>query len=273
MRRICARFTRWKWFERGIIFIIILNAAVLGIETYPSMFDRYGSIMQGFNQFVLVVFVVEAILKIIAVSPRIDRYFCDGWNFFDFSIVVLSLIPQTGEYALITRTIRLLRVFRLITTMPELRLIVTTLLRSLPGLGNVVMLLAIIFYIYAITGFYLFHEHDPFHWSSLGISLITLFRVLTLEDWTDVMYTAMELYPMAWLYFVSFVFIAAFIVINMVIAVVLNNLSKSQQEIDIGDYEDIEGEILHELRTARKTLQHIEEYLDTKHGKNSIKNE
>ena len=267
MRQVCLRITRWRWFERGIIAVIVLNAIALGLETYPYVTDRFGPMLIGFNRFVLIIFVAEAILKITAVAPKFSRYFGDGWNLFDFTIVVLSLIPQTGEFALIARTIRLLRVFRLITAMPELRLIVVTLIRSLPGLGNVILMLAIIFYIYAIAGFYLFHEHDPFHWKSLGVSFITLFRLLTLEDWTDVMYTAMELHPYAWIYFISFVVVAAFIVINMFIAVVLNNLHKAQHDQELSTKENVQGEILFEISSMRNTLERIERYMESSKGK------
>ena len=127
---------------------------------------------------------------------------------FDFLVIVFSLLPATGEYAMIARLARLLRVLRLISTIQELRLIVSTLVRSIPSMGHVMLLMSIIFYIYAITGYQLFHEHDPVHWRNLGISLLSLFRIVTLEDWTDIMYTAMELHPMAWMYFVSFVVLA-----------------------------------------------------------------
>lgn len=131
---------------------------------------------------------------------------------------------------MIARLARLLRVMRLISALPELRLIVSTLVRSVPGFANVILLLSIIFYMYGVAGYHLFHEHDPVHWHNLGTSLLTLFRVLTLEDWTDVMYTAMELSPYAWLFFVSFVVVATFVVINLFIAVVINNLEAAKQE-------------------------------------------
>ena len=261
MIKICRKITEWPWFDRSIIALIIFNALVLGLETYPSIAVPYESLLLGINKFVLIVFVIEAVLKITASAPVFKRYFGDGWNLFDFTVVVLSLVPQTGEFALIARTVRLLRILRLVTAVPELRLIISTLIRSLPGLGNVILLLSIVFYVYAIAGYHLFHQHDPFHWNSLGISLITLFRVLTLEDWTDVMYAAMEVYPHAWLFFVSFVVVAAFIVINMFIAVVINNLHKAQQEADITQGEKLHGEILYELEESKRALEKIERAL------------
>ncbi len=256
--QLCRKITEWRWFERGIIALIILNAIVLGIETYPAIAVPYESLLLLINRVVLIVFVIEAILKITAAAPVFSRYFGDGWNLFDFSIVVFSLIPQTGEFALIARTIRLLRILRLITAVPELRLIVSTLIKSLPGLGNVILLISIVFYIYAIAGYHMFHAHDPFHWGSLGTSLITLFRVLTLEDWTDVMYNAMELHSLAWIFFISFVVIAAFIVINLFIAVVIHNLHKAQHETELVQDENLDAEILHTLSESKKSLERIE---------------
>ena len=264
MVQICRKITEWRWFERIIIGLIILNAIVLGIETYPVIAVPYEPVLLSINRIVLIIFVIEAVLKITAATPVFSRYFGDGWNLFDFSIVVFSLIPQTGEFALIARTIRLLRILRLITAVPELRLIVATLIKSLPGLGNVILLISIVFYIYAIAGYHMFHDHDPFHWGSLGVSLITLFRVLTLEDWTDVMYSAMELYPWAWIFFISFVVVAAFIVINLFIAVVINNLHKAQHEMELVLDEKLDAEILHTLNESRNSLERIERALAQK---------
>ncbi len=269
MINLCRKIVGWHYFERFIICLISLNAVVLGIETFPAVAVPYESILLGFNHVVLVIFVIEAILKITASTPNFRRYFGDGWNLFDFTVVVLSLVPQSGEFALIARTVRLFRVLRLITAVPELRLIVSTLIKSLPGLGNVILLISIIFYIYAIAGYHLFHEHDPFHWRSLGVSLITLFRVLTLEDWTDVMYNAMELYPFAWIFFLSFVVVAAFIVINLFIAVVINNLHRAQHEAELVQGENLQSEILHSLNEARSTMERIERALKEQQSQHS----
>ncbi len=258
MIEVCRKITQCRYFERFIIALIILNAIALGIETYPTVAIPYEAILLSINHLVLIIFTLEAVLKITAAAPVFSRYFGDGWNLFDFCVVVFSLVPQTGEYALIARTIRLLRILRLITAVPELRLIVSTLIKSLPGLGNVILLISIVFYIYAIAGYHMFHEHDPFHWGTLGTSLITLFRVLTLEDWTDVMYSAMELNSLAWMFFISFVIIAAFIVINLFIAVVINNLHKAQHETELVRDENLDAEILHTLNESKLMLERIE---------------
>ncbi len=252
-----------SWFERVIIAFILVNGVILGMETSPSLVAEYGTLMHFGNHLILGVFILEAALKMIAVAPQVGRYFRDGWNVFDFSVIVFSLIPATGEFAMIARLARLLRVVRLVSTIPELRLIVATLVRSIPSMLHVMTLMGMIFYIYAITGYQLFHEHDPTHWRSLGISLLTLFRVVTLEDWTDVMYTAMEFHYLSWIYFVSFVILGTFVVVNLFIAVVINNLDEAKAE----RLAELQGpvtqkEILKDLRDTQKALKRLEERLE-----------
>lgn len=251
------------WFERVIIAFILVNGVILGMETSSSLVAEYGTLMHFGNHLILGIFILEAVLKMIAVAPHIDRYFRDGWNVFDFSVIVFSLIPATGEFAMIARLARLLRVVRLVSTIPELRLIVSTLVRSIPSMIHVMTLMGVIFYIYAITGYQLFHEHDPTHWRSLGISLLTLFRVVTLEDWTDVMYAAMEFHYLSWIYFVSFVILGTFVVVNLFIAVVINNLDEAKAE----RLTELQGpvtqkEILKDLRDTQKAIKRLEERLE-----------
>jgi voltage-gated sodium channel len=249
-------------FERTIVLLIVINAIVLGMETYSDLESRFGMMMLWINHVVLAVFVLEAAMKITAVAPRFEKYFGDGWNIFDFSVVALSLIPMTGQYAMVARLARLLRVMRLMSTLPELRLIVSTLVRSIPGFINVLLLLFIIFYIYAISGYYLLHEHDPTHWRTLGVSLLTLFRVLTLEDWTDVMYVAMQMNPNMWVFFISFVIVATFVVINLFIAVVINNLEAAKMERKIRGAPVASEAIALELQAVREALTRLEARVD-----------
>ncbi len=251
------------WFERVIIVFILINGVILGMETSPELMNRYGGLMHFGNQVILGIFILEAALKMLALAPQVHRYFLDGWNVFDFSVIVFSLIPATGEFAMIARLARLLRVVRLVSTIPELKLIVATLVRSIPSMMHVMTLMGLIFYIYAITGYQLFHEHDPVHWRSLGISLLTLFRVVTLEDWTDVMYTAMEFHYLSWVYFVSFVILGTFVVINLFIAVVINNLDEAKAERLAELQKPVtQNEILKDLRETQKALKRLEERLE-----------
>ena len=263
MRESASRIVFAPAFEYAIIGIIIANGVLLGLETFPSIHDRYWEWMQWGHRVTLGIFIVEALLKMYAVSPRVDRYFRDPWNVFDFSIIVFSLIPATGSFAVIARLARLLRLLRLVSTVKELRLIVATLVRSIPSMMHILILMGLIVYIYAIIGYQLFHEHDAQNWGGLGASLLTLFNILTLEGWTDVLVTAMNVHPLAWIYFVSFIVIGTFVVVNLFIAVVINNLDEAKQEKlrSLEQPESLES-ILRELRTTQRTLQQLEERLE-----------
>ena len=215
------------------------------------------------NQIVLGVFIVEALLKMLALAPRSDRYFRDGWNVFDFLVIVFSLVPATGGFAMVARLARLARVLRLISAVRELRLIVAALVRSIPSVGYVILLMSIIVYIYAIIGYQLFHEHDPTHWRNLGISVLTLFNIITLEGWTVVMDNAMQLHPWSWIYFVTYVVVATFVVINLFVAIIINNLDEAKAE-RLRELEPpvSREELLRELRTTQDALRRLERRLD-----------
>jgi len=262
IRTKAAKLVANRRFENLIIVLILINAAVLGLETSPNVVAHFGTILGFANQAILAVFMFEVVVKITAIAPSYGKYFKDGWNIFDFSVVALSLIPATGQFAMIARLARLLRVARLMSTIPELRLIVNTLIRSIPSMGHVLMLMSVIFYIYAVLGYHLFHVHNPELLGNLPISLLTLFRLVTLEDWTDVMYNAMAMHPLAWIYFVSFVVMGTFVVINLFIAVVLNNLDEAKAE-RLAELQAIpsKDEMLQELRDTRAALKRMEDTL------------
>ena len=257
MRDLAERFVESRAFRVGIIVLIVLNGIVIGAATSETVLHHSGEWLRVLDDVILWIFVAEVVLKLTAVWPHPGRYFRDPWNDFDFTVVALSLIPATGQFATVARLLRLLRVMRLVSAIPELRLIVDTLLRSLPSMGHVVLLMSIVFYIYGVAGFHLFHAHDPQHWGNLGLSLLTLFRVVTLEDWTDVMYTAMDLHPLAWVYFVSFVVVGTFVIINLFIAVVLNNLEASKRQ-QLEQQPPSRQELLRELRELRESATRLE---------------
>lgn len=265
----CRCVVEARWFEPFIIGVIVLNAVLLGCETVPFLLTRYGAQFELLNTLIISIFVVEVLIKLGAASPQWWRYFTNGWNVFDFTVVVVTLLPATGPFATLIRLLRLLRVVRLVSALPELRLIVATLIRSIPSMGNVLVLMGIIFYIYAIAGYHLFHAIDPQHWGNLPLSFLTLFRVVTLEDWTDVMYTAMEAMPWAWLYFVSFVVMGTFVVMNLFIAVVLNNLDEAKTE-RLAQLRQIPSrdELVNELRQTQDILAKLQSRLSDYEGPN-----
>lgn len=263
MQAWCKRVTESKLFQNGIIALILFNGILLGLETVESIAQSFGAMITLANQTILAIFVVEAALKLTAAWPKPQNYFRDGWNTFDFIIVVFSLLPATGEYATVARLLRLLRVMRLLSAVPELRLIVATVIRTVPSMAHVFLLLGVLFYIYGVAGYHAFHEHDPTHWRSLGISLLTLFRVATLEDWTDVMYIGMELSPWAWLYFVSFVILGTFMVLNLFVAILLNNLDDAKAALARENPNPIEHtELLAAIHETQSQLQDLHRRLD-----------
>ena len=258
-----SRLTNSAWFEYFIIAVIIVNGIILGLETSGTVDRLYGDWLRIGNEVALWVFIVEAALKMLARWPRPWRYFRDGWNIFDFLVIVFALVPATGQFAMIARLARLLRVVRLISAIRDLRLIVAALVRAIPSVGHVIMLMSIVVYIYAIMGYHLFHELDPERWGNLGLSVLTLFNIITLDNWTNVMNTAMRHYPWAWIYFVSFVVVGTFVVINMFIAIIINSLDDAKRERP----PEIEGpvsreQLMQEIRAARATLERLERRLE-----------
>ncbi len=257
------RLVQANAFEYFIITVIVSNGVLLGLGTFSALERDYREWLHHGSQAVLGIFIAEALLKMFALAPRPWQYFRDGWNVFDFLVIALALVPATGQLAMVARLARLLRVVRLITTIRELRLIVAALVRSIPSVGHVLMLMSIVVYIYAIMGYHLFSEHDPANWGSLGASVLTLFNIITLEGWTEVMYTAMELYPAAWMYFVSFVVLGTFVVINMFIAIIINNLDEAKQERLREIAEPVSREeLLREIRSTQAALHRLEQRLD-----------
>lgn len=250
-------------FNQIIIGLIILNGVAVGLETSQWVTDRFGDLLHGVNQLILISFAIEALVKMVAHGNRPWRYFASGWNCFDFSIIALSLIPAAGPLATLARLVRVLRVLRLVSAFPELRLLVDTLLKSLPSMFHIALLMSIIFYIYGVAGYFLFHEIDPTHWRTLPIALLSLFRIVTFEDWTDIMYTAMESMPWAWVYFVSFVVMGAFVMINLFIGVVLNNLEEAKlRRLDELQLPPSQTEILRELRATQASLARLQKRME-----------
>lgn len=257
-----------KAFDLVITAVILLQAVALALEATPEMhsFSREGelveaSIFSTIHTLVVVVFVIEAALRLTAHYPRPQSYFKDGWNCFDFAIIVLSLMPITGGFSTIARLIRLLRITRLITKSTELRAIVTTLVRSIPSIFNILILLSILFFIYAIVGYHLFRNVDPQHWSSFPVAGTTLFQIITLEGWVDVMEPIiLNLGPIYWIYFASFILIGTFIVINLFISVIVRKSEEAYQQIQRESQIPLtQQEIMEEIREIHRILQEIEE--------------
>ncbi|MDG1206396.1 MAG: ion transporter [Pseudomonadales bacterium] len=217
-----------KIFETFIIIIIVTSAMLVGAKTYdlpPSMLE----ILRVLDWVVTLIFLFEIGIRFAAEEKKAN-FFRSAWNIFDTLIVVVSLIPiEDTEMVLVARLVRVFRVMRMISFIPELRLLLNSLLIALPRLGYVMLLMFIIFYIYAAVGSLFFENINSFLWGDIARAMLTLFRVMTFEDWTDVMYEVMEVYAWSWVYFVSFIFLTAFAFLNMVIGIVVNVLEEEHQ--------------------------------------------
>jgi voltage-gated sodium channel len=222
-------------FHYGTLALIVLNGLLMGLETVPEVMARYGEALLFANDVIQGLFVLEIAIRLLAFWPAPFRFFRDGWNVFDFTVIVLSLLPVGGQFATVSRLARLLRVTRLVSVSFELRLIVQTMLRSIPSMGHVSLLLGLLIYVYGIVGFYLFGQTDPSHWGSLGVAMLSVFQLLTLEGWVEMQRALTPAHPWAWLYFASFVVVGVFIVINLFIAIVLNNLERVRAEERLSD--------------------------------------
>ncbi|VAW47898.1 putative cation transporter component [hydrothermal vent metagenome] len=220
-----------KAFELFVIGVIIFSSLMIGIQTYDL--DPWVDGGIRFLDYAVTLFFVMEIAIRMAAEDRLRDFFKKGWNVFDFIIVAISLIPlDDSEYAMIARMLRLFRVMRLISFIPELRVLVSALISALPRMGYVALLMFIIFYLYAVIGNLLYANLNPVLWGDLGVSLLTLFRVATFEDWTDVMYEAMTLYGLSWIYFITFIFFSAFVFLNMMIGIVVEVLDEEHKKMD-----------------------------------------
>ncbi|MEA3383166.1 MAG: ion transporter [Campylobacterota bacterium] len=219
-----------KWFSNLTTGIILFYAVALGFKTVDQVAEPYGWLFYSIDMFITVYFLIEIIIKISA-EERWQDFFKDGWNIFDFLIVVITLIPlENSSFAAIARLMRIFRVLRLLNSRPELKKIIDMLIGAIPAIVDIVLLMFIIFYIYAIIGNFFFEELESGLWKDFLTAMLTLFRVLTFEDWTDVMYEAMVLHSWAWAYFVSFVIIAAFVFFNLFVAVIIDEMQKINSE-------------------------------------------
>lgn len=212
-----------KLFEFFVIAVIIFSALVIGAKTY-DISPWLLQVITVLDWAITLVFLAEISIRFLG-EPDKKRFFYKFWNIFDTIIVVASLIPvEDSEMAIIGRLVRIFRVLRMVSMIPELRVLLNSLVKAMPQLSYVMLLMFIIFYIYAAVGATFFHSINPSLWGDISISLLTLFRVMTFEDWTDVMYETMEVYPLSWAFYLSFIFFTAFAFLNMVIGIVVNVL-------------------------------------------------
>ena len=216
-------------FTAVIVAVILFNAVVLGLHTYPGIDREYGDTLVLLNALCLAVFVVEMLLRIASYFPRPWNFFREGWNVFDFVAVGLAFVPGLQNNSTILRLARLARIVRVVHLLPDVRILITAVIRSLPPLASMAILTTLIIFVYGMVGWQLFGDELPESWGNIGEAMLTLFVMLTLEDFPQLMDAGMAIHPWSWLFFVSFVLVAAFIVINVLIGIVLNSLEEARE--------------------------------------------
>jgi voltage-gated sodium channel len=236
-----------RYFELFMMGIIIFSAMLIGIDTF-ELDPFYEDIIFGLDQLITIIFLIEIFARISTYKNPL-HFFKDGWNVFDFIIVAMSLIPIDGNHSAVARLLRIFRILRIITIIPELKGIINSLFRSSKSIGYVFILIFIVFYIFAVVGTVLFSEVPSGLWNDLGTALLTLFRVMTFEGWTDVMYESMEIYPWSWIFYVVFIFLTTFTFLNMIIGIILESLNKEHK-----DDETKESRLLEEIIEQNKAL-------------------
>ena len=218
-----------KWFEAFVISVIVISALLVGAKTY-ELPSGMASVTLFLDWFISAFFLTELTIRFLAEKQK-RFFFRSFWNWFDTLIVVISLIPADDtELALIARLVRVFRVLRMISIIPELRILLVSLVKALPQLAYVMLLMFIIFYIYAAVGSTLFENINPVLWGDITISMLTLFRIMTFEDWTDVMYETQEVYSLSWIFYLTFIFFTAFAFLNMVIGIVVNVMERENEQ-------------------------------------------
>ncbi len=286
VKELCIRIRDDHRFEVFIIGVIVAAGVLVGLETNSKIVEKHGGLIHVFDKIILGIFIFEIVIKMIAESPKPQNFFNNGWNVFDFTIVAVCLLPSSGAWVTVVRLARILRAVRLVTQIPKLQILVGALLKSLPSMGYVSLLMLLHFYVYAVMGTFLFRGNDPGHFGSLGMSMVSLFRAVTLEDWTDLMYTAYygsHLYAaqgptpvgpnpeaFGWwgiLFFSSFVIIGAMVMINLFVGVMVTSLSEAQAEaikrkLDIDEVEEREAKLEEAVRSLESQFQELKKLIE-----------
>ena len=248
-------------FQTFIVIVIVTNAIGIGIQT-GHLSEQVDTALKIFDWICLGIYIAEAALKLFAYG---SSYFKDGWNIFDFSIIVISLIPYSllpipVQVARILRLLRLARMFKLVSAFRQLRIIIEAVGRAMSGVAWTALLLVLVMYIFDIAGVSLFGEAFPEYFGDLGKGLFTLFQLVTLEGWADVAQDVMQVSPAAWAYFVPYVIISAFIMVNVVLGIILNAIEESTQAERINRQDTEEAQLeteLAELKAQIGTVQYL----------------
>ena len=223
------RVVESMWFTTAVSAAILGNAVVLALQTYEHIERDHGRTLDLLNNLFLAIFVVELALRIAAYGRRPQDFFRSGWNVFDFVVIGAAFVPGVRQSSTLLRIIRLARIVRVVGVLPQVRVLMTGIVRSLPPLSSMVLLTVIMLFVYGMLGWILFGEQLPQEWGDIGKAMLTLFVLLTFENFPVYLEDGMEVHPWSWIYFVSFLLFTAFIVLNVFIAIVLNSMEEARE--------------------------------------------
>jgi voltage-gated sodium channel len=229
-----------RLFQMSVVLVIVISALSIGAKTH-NLSSGFIEILAFADIAITFFFVIEIAIRYLAIG-NFKTFFKSGWNIFDTIIVIGSLIPSQGTGILLARLLRVFRVLRLVSMVPELRLLINALLKAIPRMGYIALLMFVIFYIYGAVGSILFEHVNSTLWGDVSIAMLTLFRIATFEDWTDIMYETMEPHPLSWIYYISFIFLTAFVFLNMMVGTVLEVMHEEHERERARSHgESIEG--------------------------------
>ena len=254
MRQHLAALVAHPRFTGFITAVIAFNAIILGLETSRTVMQAAGPLIVTLDVICLAIFVVEIALKFIAHGPR---FFRNGWNIFDFVIVGISLIPAGQGFSAL-RALRILRVLRVVSVAPSLRRVVEGFIRAVPGMGSVFLLMGLIFYISAVIATKLFGSSFPDWFGTLGSSGYSLFQIMTLESWSmGIVRPVMEVYPLAWAFFVPFIIVTTFAVVNLLVGLIVNSMQDAHHEEDVANTDAYRDDVLARLDALNAKIDRL----------------
>ncbi|HEX9253395.1 MAG TPA: ion transporter [Ignavibacteriaceae bacterium] len=251
------QFIESQSIQNFIIGLIVLNSITIGFETSDKVMSSIGDTLLLIDKIILAIFVLEITLKLYAYG---FSFFKGGWNVFDFSIVVIALLPASGVLAVL-RSLRIFRSLRLIKNVPKLRFIVESLFHSLPSLVWIFVLLALVFYVFSVIGTKLFGADYPQWFGTLAASMFTLFQIMTLEGWAEISREIMEKYPFANIYFILFILLASYTTLNIFIAIVVNTMAEVQQKVSVEEVNKIGTIIQDENEDLKNDIKLLKEQI------------
>ncbi|MCG8614140.1 MAG: ion transporter [Pseudomonadales bacterium] len=255
------QFIETPFIQNGILVLIVINAITLGLETVPAVMQRFSNIIHTLDLVILSVFVLELLIRLYVYR---EKYFNDPWRAFDFVVVSIALVPATGQLAVL-RALRVLRVLRIITIVPSMRRVVGALLSAIPGLTSIALVLGLIYYVFAVIATNLFAAEFPEWFGHLGRSFYTLFQIMTLESWSmGIARPVMETFPYAWAFFIPFILVATFTMLNLFIAIIVNAMQTFTEQEKQGTVEavneardHIEEDMHTEMRALRREIAEL----------------